>query len=130
VHIFVTDHANHAADEGREARDLGDAEASHFLFNEFQWVGGRGEGFLAAIAVDFLGAVFPGGDREGWARAAEAIAADVLAASDRFKEETGPLAAQAGVDGDWRLQVGHQVEADRHDIAGAGELAEGGLVWD
>jgi len=109
VDVFVADHADHPADERGQARDLGDAEASDFLFDEFERVGGGGEGFLAAIAVDFLGAVFPRGDREGGASTTEAVATDMFTTCDGFKQETGALATQAGVDRDWRLQIGHQV---------------------
>jgi hypothetical protein len=109
---------------------LGDAEASDFFFDEFEWVRRGGEGFLTAIAVHFLGTVFPRGDREGWSSATEAVATDVFTAGDGLKQEAGPLAAKAGIDRDGGFEVGHQVEADGHDITGAGELAEGGLVRD
>jgi hypothetical protein len=54
----------------------------------------------------------------------------VFTAGDGLKQEAGSLAAKAGVDRDRGFEVGHQVEADGHDITGAGELAEGGLVRD
>ena len=126
--VLVADHADHPADERRQARHFGHAQAGDLVLHEGQRVGRGGHGFLAAPAPDDLGAVFPGGDGQGGGGPAETVTADVFAAGDRLEEKGFAQGAQAGVDGNRRLEVRHEVEADRDQVGRLGQLAEGGLV--
>ena len=87
VDVFVADHADHAADERREAGDLGDAQAGEFLLYQRQRVSRRGDGLLGAVAAGDLRAVFPGGEGHRRGGAAEAVASELIAARDGFEKE-------------------------------------------
>ena len=98
VDVFVADHADHAADERWEAGDFGDAQAGEFLLHQRERVGRRGDGFLRAVAAGDLGAIFPSGEGHRRARAAEAVASELIATRDGFEKEGRAQGAESGVD--------------------------------
>jgi hypothetical protein len=130
VDVFVADHADHAAHERGQPGHLGHAQAGELLLHQRKRIRRRGQGLLGAVTTDDLGTVFPGGQGEGGRGAAEAIATEFVSARDGLEEEGRAEGAEAGVDRDRGLQVGHQVQAHRDEVGLLGQLAESSLVGD
>ena len=103
--------------------------SGHLGFDELERILRRGDGFDAR-GLSGLRGYADGGDLgpadENLARTAadEAVAGELFAALDGFKEVGRAGGLELGVGGDGRLEVRHEVGVNGNDVALGGELQE------
>ena len=129
---FVADESQRPAAEARQSRNGHRPKAPHDLLDHRQTVLDRladGETLDHFPVLDHVHP--PAGLLDDGARIAadKGVAANVLAALDRFAEEGLALAANLAVGRERRFQIGQDAARDRNQVALAGQLQEFILSW-